>query len=110
MTFLPLPFSVIDWNSVPAVEHAGETGAAICRRFQSSNLRIRQIEYTPGYRAEDWCDRKQVLYVLEGELETELKDGQRFLLKPGMSFQVSDCGGAAHRPSTTTGAKLFIVD
>ncbi|KAF0230523.1 MAG: hypothetical protein FD175_1475 [Beijerinckiaceae bacterium] len=110
MKFLSLPFTVIDWNTVPAVEHEGESGAAICRRFQSSNLRVRQIEYTPGYRAEDWCDRRQVLYVLEGELEAELKDGQRVLLKPGMSVQVSGCGGAAYRSSTITGAKLFIVD
>jgi hypothetical protein len=27
-----------------------------------------------------------------------------------MSYQVSECGDAAHRSSTQTGAKLFIVD
>jgi hypothetical protein len=48
--------------------------------------------------------------VLEGELETELQDGRRFVLKPGMSYQVSDFGDAAHRSATRTGAKLFIVD
>ena len=31
-------------------------------------------------------------------------------LKPGMSYTVSDSGDAAHRSSTATGAKLFIVD
>jgi hypothetical protein len=51
-----------------------------------------------------------VLYVLEGELRTELRDGRTFTLAPGMSYQVSDFGDAAHRSSTTTGAKLFIVD
>jgi len=51
-----------------------------------------------------------VLYVLEGELETELRDGRRFTLKAGMSYQVSDFGDAAHRSSTKTGATLFIVD
>lgn len=51
-----------------------------------------------------------MLYVLEGELETELKDGRRFTLRPGMSYQVSDKGDAAHRSVTKTGAKLFIVD
>jgi hypothetical protein len=29
---------------------------------------------------------------------------------PGMSYQVSDFGDAAHRSSTVTGATLFIVD
>jgi hypothetical protein len=48
--------------------------------------------------------------VLEGVLETELRDGRTFKLLPGMSYQVSDFGDAAHRSSTTSGAKLFIVD
>ena len=34
----------------------------------------------------------------------------KFTLKPGMSFQVSDHGDAAHRVSTGVGAKVFIVD
>ncbi|KAF0230522.1 MAG: hypothetical protein FD175_1474 [Beijerinckiaceae bacterium] len=105
-----LPFTVIDWSSVAPTEHAGETGTAFWRSFQIGDLRIRQVEYTPGYLADHWCDRGHVLYVLEGELETELKDGRRFLMKPGMSYQVSDFGDAAHRSSTRTGAKLFIVD
>ncbi len=48
--------------------------------------------------------------MLDGELETELKDGWRFTLTPGMSYQVSDFGDAAHRSATRTGATLFIVD
>jgi hypothetical protein len=66
-----------------------------------------------GYLADHWCDRGHVLYVLEGELDTELRDGRTFTLTPGMSYQVSDFadfGDAAHRSSTKTGAKLFIVD
>jgi hypothetical protein len=48
--------------------------------------------------------------VLEGELDTELRDGRTFKLRAGMSYQVSDFGDAAHRSATRTGAKLFIVD
>ena len=48
--------------------------------------------------------------MLEGDLDTELRDGRTFWLTPGMSYQVSDYGDAAHRSSTRTGAKLFIVD
>jgi hypothetical protein len=70
----------------------------------------RADEYSPGYCADHWCDRGHVLYVLEGELDTELRDGRKFKLKAGMSYQVSDFGDAAHRSSTKTGAKLFIVD
>jgi len=68
------------------------------------------IEYTAGYLADHWCDRGHVLFVLAGELLTELKDGRTFLLTEGMSYQVSDFGDAAHRSSTRTGVRLFIVD
>ena len=105
-----LPFTVIDWSGVAPSEHKGETGMAYWRTFTVGDLRIRQVEYTPGYLADHWCDRGHVLYVLEGALETALKDGRRFVMKPGMSYQVSDFGDAAHRSSTRTGAKLFIVD
>lgn len=105
-----LTFTITDWSAVPPVEHPGETGKAIWRTFMMGDVRIRQVEYTPGYLADHWCDRGHVLYVLEGELESELRDGRRFILKPGMSYQVSNFGDAAHRSYTRTGAKLFIVD
>ncbi len=105
-----LPFTVTDWSMVQPEEHPGETGKAIWRTFMMGDVRIRQIEYTPGYLADHWCDRGHVLYVLEGELESELRDGRRFILTPGMSYQVSNFGDAAHRSYTRTGAKLFIVD
>ena len=105
-----LPFTVTDWSAVPQTRHAGETGHAVWRTLEIGDLRVRQVVYSPGYRADHWCDRGHVLYVLEGELETELRDGRRFVLRPGMSYQVSDFGDAAHRSSTRTGARLFIVD
>ena len=89
-----LPFTVTDWSEV------AETG----------DIRIRQVEYSPGYLADHWCDRGHILYVLEGELVSELKDGRKTTMRAGMSYQVSDFGDAAHRSSTETGAKLFIVD
>ena len=105
-----LPFTVTDWASVPTTEHAGETGKAIWRTLTIGDLRVRMVEYSPGYLANHWCDRGHVLYVLEGDLDTELRDGRTFKLTPGMSYQVSDFEDAAHRSSTSTGAKLFIVD
>jgi quercetin dioxygenase-like cupin family protein len=104
------PFTVTDWSKMEAVTHPGETGQAIWRTLDIRDLRVRMVEYTPGYFADHWCDRGHVLYVLEGELDTELRDGRKFKLLPGMSYQVSDNGDAAHRSSTKTGAKLFIVD
>jgi quercetin dioxygenase-like cupin family protein len=67
------------------------------------------VEYTPGYVADHWCSRGHVLLVMEGELETELKDGRKFKMGPGMSYQVAS-DAEPHRSSTAVGAKLFIVD
>jgi quercetin dioxygenase-like cupin family protein len=50
-----------------------------------------------------------VLYVLSGELVTELKDGRTFTLLPGQSYQVAD-NEEPHRSRTAGGATLFIVD
>lgn len=67
------------------------------------------VEYSAGYLADHWCSKGHVLLCLEGQLETELADGRRFSLTPGISYQVAD-NAEAHRSSTASGAKLFIVD
>lgn len=103
-------FTLTDWSQVEPTEHPGETGKAIWRTVNMGDVRIRMVEYTPGYLADHWCDRGHILYVLKGELDTELQNGRRVTLKPGMSYQVSDNGDAAHRSATASGATLFIVD
>jgi hypothetical protein len=104
-----MPFEVIDWASVPATEHPGETGVAHWRTRQFGDIRVRIVEYSAGYLANHWCEKGHIVLCLEDELHTELKDGRTMVLKPGMSYHVSD-GTQAHRSSTTKGAKLFIVD
>lgn len=104
-----VPFCTTDWSTVPATVHPGVTGEAYWRTLEVGNIRVRMVEYTPGYLADHWCSRGHVLLVLEGELETELSDGRRFVLTAGMSYQVADEVNP-HRSYTKNGAKLFIVD
>ncbi|RKH67689.1 hypothetical protein D7W81_13500 [Corallococcus aberystwythensis] len=104
-----IPFCTTDWRKIPPTEHPGVVGKALWRTLQVGDIRVRLVEYTAGYVADHWCSRGHILLVLEGTLLTELKDGRRFELGPMMSYQVSDDDGA-HRSSTETGAKLFIVD
>jgi hypothetical protein len=104
-----VPFTVTDWSKVPATEHKGATGTAQWRTIEQGNIRVRMVYYTPGYQADHWCTRGHVLFVITGELVTELQNGGEVLLKPGMSYQVGE-GGAAHRSRTKSGAMLFIVD
>jgi quercetin dioxygenase-like cupin family protein len=104
-----IPFSVIDWKNVEAEEHKGETGKAIWRTKNFDDIRVRMVEYSPGYSADHWCSKGHIILCLEGNLNTELSDGRKFVLSPGMSYHVAD-ESDAHRSSTTIGAKLFIVD
>ena len=104
-----VPFCTIDWSKVKPTIHPGVTGEAHWHTFEMGNIRVRMVEYTPGYLADHWCSRGHVLLVLEGELVTELDDGRTFTLKPGTSYQVAD-NANPHRSYTKKGAKLFIVD
>lgn len=104
-----IPFGTTDWNRIEKSEHKGDSGVAFWREQSFGGIRVRMVEYTPGYAADHWCQKGHILLCLEGDLHTELKDGRTFTLSPGMSYQVAD-GAEPHRSSTTTGAKLFIVD
>lgn len=109
MNMTDTPFGTTDWKTIEPEAHAGETGTAWWRTRNFGGIRVRMVEYSPGYRADHWCEKGHILLCLEGELSTDLADGRRFILKPGMSYQVAD-GAEPHRSFTDKGARLFIVD
>lgn len=109
MQMTNIPFGTTDWSTIEPSEHKGETGVAYWRTQNFGDIRVRMVEYSPGYSADHWCSKGHILLCLEGELHTELKDGRKFVLKPGMSYQVAD-NAEPHRSATSVGAKLFIVD
>lgn len=109
MQISDIPFGITDWNSVEITEHPGITGKAFWRTQHFGAIRVRMVEYTAGYFADHWCEKGHILLCLEGQLDTELEDGRKFTLTPGISYQVAD-HAEAHRSSTKIGAKLFIVD
>ena len=110
---MPLPFSIdftiCDWENVAETEHAGESGAAYWKTRQYGDVRVRLIRYTPGYVAGHWCKRGHVLFVLSGDLLTELETGESFALRAGQSYAVAD-NASSHKSSTVKGATLFVVD
>jgi hypothetical protein len=103
-----IPFG-IDWSQIAPTEHKGEIGLATMRTQHFDDLRVRMVEYSPGYLADHWCKKGHILLCLEGELHTELADGRQFVLTPGVSYQVAD-DAEPHRSYTRNGAKLLIVD
>ena len=104
-----IPFGTTDWSSIERTGHPGESGMAYWRTREFGGIRVRMVEYTPGYAADHWCSKGHILLCVAGELHTTLADGRAFVLKPGMSYQVAD-GAEPHRSRTDGGATLFIVD
>ena len=109
MRMAGISFGTTDWAASPPPLHKGEIGTATWRTRQFGDIRVRIVEYSPGYVADHWCEKGHILFCVDGELETELKDGRSFILKPGMSYQVAD-GAEPHRSRTEKGARLFVVD
>jgi quercetin dioxygenase-like cupin family protein len=104
-----IPFQVIDWTSIPKVEYKGDKGLAFWQTLQLQGLRIRIVEYSPGYLADHWCNKGHIVHCLEGEFVSELEDGKKFPMKKGMTFIVSD-EMSSHRSSTKNGVTLLIID
>jgi hypothetical protein len=104
-----IPFRTIDWSSIAPTTHSGDPGVATWRTVSVGNVRARMVAYSAGYVADHWCEKGHVVFVLEGELVTELQSGQKVTLTAGQSYVVAD-GDGAHRSRTDGGALLFIVD
>ena len=109
MKISDLPFGIVDWSQVASTAHSDTTGVAGWRTRQFGEVRVRMLDYSPGYAADHWCDKGHFILCLQGEFETELADGRRFTLTTGMSYQVGD-GDAPHRSRTRTGARLYVID
>ena len=110
MKMSDIPFGTTDWSAVEPTEHKAERGEATWRTREFGGIRVRMVDYSPGYLADHWCSKGHILLVLDGELVTELQDGRRFTLEAGQSYQVAD-GAEPHRSRTgPKGARLFIVD
>ncbi len=104
-----IPFQTIDWGSVPKTEYPGESGTAFWRTVQLPGLRLRIVEYSPGYAADHWCRKGHIVHCLDGEFVSEMQDGGAFTLKKGMTYVVSD-ERSSHRSVSGQGAVLLIID
>lgn len=104
-----IPFAATDWSAIERVEKSAQAGQAFWRTQQFGDVRVRMVEYTPGYVSDHWCEKGHILLCMNGELHTELKDGRTYTLTPGMTYQVAD-NAEPHRSTSPHGATLFIVD
>ncbi|MFM6924179.1 MAG: DHCW motif cupin fold protein [Ferruginibacter sp.] len=109
MEIQAFPFQTIDWSGLKAEIHTGISGMAYWKVFNMGNIRVRMVEYSPGYVADHWCNKGHIIYCISGEMITELEGGREFTLSAGMSYHVGD-NSHAHRSRSEKGCTLFIVD
>lgn len=109
MKITDMPLTIADFDAVAAERTMGESGFAGSRTIERNDIRVRMIEYSPGYLADHWCTRGHIALVVKGDLLLEIDDGRSFKLKAGMGFLAAD-GRDAHRVYSENGARVFIVD
>jgi hypothetical protein len=56
-----IAFGTTDWSSIEPTEHRGHSGAAYWRTREFGGIRVRMVEYTPGYVADHWCSKGHIL-------------------------------------------------
>ena len=52
MQISDLPFGVTDWSEIERTEHKGEQGVAYWQTRNFGSIRVRMVEYSPGYLAD----------------------------------------------------------
>ena len=104
-----IPFLAIDWKNIPKTEHKGAAATSFWQTIEFPGLRMRMVEYMPGYLADHWCEKGHIVHCLEGKFTSELSTGEIFLLSKGMTYIVSD-NLSAHRSHSENGVKLLIID
>lgn len=102
-------FQTINWDQIPREEYKGERGFATWQTVQYEGLRIRIVNYSEGYIADHWCQKGHIVHCLEGEFVSEMKSGEKYHLRAGMSYVVSD-EVSSHRSLTKDGVRLLIID
>jgi len=109
MKFSSFPFSIIDFATIEPEIHNGISGQAEWRVLYRDEIRTRLVTYSPDYLADHWCSKGHIIFCVEGEMETELKDGSKHILSKGLMYTVGD-NSDAHRTYSKDGCVIFIVD
>jgi hypothetical protein len=110
MNFKGLPTGVTEWSRIPESTHPGASGTARVRSQQLTEIQLRCVVYSENYLADHWCSKGHIVFVVEGELTIEHKDGDAFSLKTGTTYHVADDEATQHRVRSKLGATVFIVD
>jgi len=110
MELKDIPYEIIDWNKIETAEVKGETGKAFWKTKNFCGVRLRIIEKMPGFKADHFCNKGHIIYILEGEMVIEFENGESIPVSKGESVFLSDDCGFGHSTYSEKGVKYFIID
>jgi predicted HNH restriction endonuclease len=101
-----IPYQNLAWDQMEANRFEGTTSFAECKTLLFPGLRIREVTYSAGFLADHGYRKGHFVHCLEGELITEMENGESFVLKTRMRNIVSD-EMSSHRSVTSEGARIL---
>lgn len=110
MIIKDLPYELIDWQNEEKTEVKGLTSNLFQKTKKYNDLRIRLIEKMPGYRADHFCKKGHVIYIIEGSMVVEFENGENVTVSGGQSILLSDDHEFGHSTYSEKGVKYFIID
>lgn len=105
-TIYPTSFT---WDNITSEKYEGDTGSATIKSQIVGTIQIRQVEYSKNYRADHWCDKGHIVFVVSGQLLIEHQDNTVHPLVSGATYVVGD-NSMAHKAVSQEGALVLIVD
>ena len=105
-----VPYELIDWKGVETSLITGLEKKALARIKNFDEIRLRVIEKEPGYRADHFCKKGHIIFVIEGSMDIEFENGDKVPISTGQSIFISDDNQYGHTTFTEKGIKYFIID
>jgi hypothetical protein len=78
--------------------------------YSLGDITLRLVRYSGGYKADHWCAKGHIVYVVSGNLVIEHEDQRRTVLGPETSWHAADNSGPPHRVLCDSGATVFMLD
>ena len=100
----------IDWEKIEPTEYKGQRGSSFWRTFESTDIRLRMIDYSADFQLDHFCNKGHIILVLKGKLHFEIKNGNTFNLSEGNSLLIGDGEINAHNIFANVETKVFIID
>ena len=100
-----------DYRKLPWIRiHKGGMVGRMKKRVLDGERTVRFLEISPEWNEVDWCRKEHIGYILSGvaHFEFESKKKKSLNIKKDQGFFIPL--GVAHKVSSKTTARLFIVD